>query len=175
MLSIGIVGSRRRTDRESVVALVNALPEGTVVVSGGCRGVDSWAEQAARSRGLSVRIFKPDFTGFASLSYYDKCERYYARNREIVKASDFVFAFVSIGGKGGTENTLSICRELGIPFFIIDDYVASVESAIRMVESAIKMGMPEKVFNSFYKLCINKKLGDTIYLSESPAERGDSV
>ena len=49
-MRIGIVGSRRRTDRDAVEACIAELAPDTVVVTGGARGPDRWAEQAARAR-----------------------------------------------------------------------------------------------------------------------------
>jgi hypothetical protein len=51
-----MVGSRRRTDRETIEAAVGGLPLGTVVVTGGAEGPDRWAEHAARTSGLEVIV-----------------------------------------------------------------------------------------------------------------------
>ncbi len=47
---IAIVGSRGLPRPDLIEAFVASLPAGTVVVSGGARGVDTVAEQAARER-----------------------------------------------------------------------------------------------------------------------------
>jgi predicted Rossmann fold nucleotide-binding protein DprA/Smf involved in DNA uptake len=59
-MRIGIVGSRRRTDRSMVEACIAELAPDTVVVTGGARGPDRWAVQAARARGLGVVVHEPD-------------------------------------------------------------------------------------------------------------------
>jgi hypothetical protein len=46
-MRVGMVGSRRRIDRESIEAAVFGLPVGTIVITGGASGPDRWAEQAA--------------------------------------------------------------------------------------------------------------------------------
>lgn len=51
---VAIVGSRDYPALGEVTAYVESLPAGTVVVSGGTRGVDQTAEKAARARGLTV-------------------------------------------------------------------------------------------------------------------------
>ena len=56
-MNIGIVGSRRWKNREDIEGLVNTLAADTTVVSGGARGVDTWATQSARKRGLKVVEF----------------------------------------------------------------------------------------------------------------------
>jgi len=115
MARVAIVGSRRRTDRHSVVDLVNSLPEGTVVVSGGCVGVDTWAAEAARARGLEVKEHLPNIAG---KSGWDKVNAYYARNEQIVLDSSVVCALPAPDRRGGTENTLKHARRHKVPFFL---------------------------------------------------------
>lgn len=117
-LKVGIVGPRRRTDRDSVTALVNSLPEGSEIVSGGCNGVDSWAASAARNRGLSVGVWYPDFSHFEILSYEERCQRYYDRNKKIAELPDIIHAFASLDRRGGTENTIKWARQLGVEVVI---------------------------------------------------------
>jgi predicted Rossmann fold nucleotide-binding protein DprA/Smf involved in DNA uptake len=114
---VGIVGSRRRTDREAVERFVRSLPPGTVVVSGGAIGPDSWAESAAREAGLPVLIFRPDLSGVQG--YGESVGRYYARNQQIVDASDEIVAFVSADRKGGTEDTIRRAQKRGLPITIL--------------------------------------------------------
>ena len=103
-MKIGIVGSRRRKDRDNVIKLVDSLCAYDIVVSGGCRGVDTWAEERARERGLQVIVFKPDLSDIKDKS--DMINRYYERNKLIAKRCDILYAFVSSDRKGGTENTI---------------------------------------------------------------------
>ena len=56
-MNIGIVGSRRRLDKQSVLNLVDNLPKDAIVISGGCIGVDTWAVERAKQRGLKVQVF----------------------------------------------------------------------------------------------------------------------
>jgi hypothetical protein len=72
-----------------------------VIVSGGAVGPDTWAEQAARRRGLATKIFRPDLTGAESQGQITR--RYHARNQQIVDAADEVFALVASDRRGGTE------------------------------------------------------------------------
>lgn len=114
---VGIVGSRRREDKEKVIELVDSLKENDVVISGGCEGVDTWAAERARERGLDVVVHLPDL-GDGDLPYYETCKRYYARNREIVKDSDIIHAFVAEDRTGGTENTIKHAKELEVEVVI---------------------------------------------------------
>jgi len=106
-----VVGSRRRKDRESVERFVAALAPGDVVISGGCRGVDTWAVAAARGRGLETVERLPELKNCRRRWEY--AEAYYARNRLIADDCDVLVAFVSEDRKGGTENAISHARKLG--------------------------------------------------------------
>lgn len=63
---IAVIGSLRYPAPERVRAYVNALPAGSVVVTGGGPGVDAMAEEAARARGAATMTFHTDW---ASLSW----------------------------------------------------------------------------------------------------------
>lgn len=58
---VAIVGAREASPEtlEKVREYVRALPEGTIVVSGGARGVDLTATIAARESGLSTVEYRP--------------------------------------------------------------------------------------------------------------------
>lgn len=107
------MGSRRWRDRAAVEAAVAALPAGTVVVSGGCRGVDTWAVEAARQRGLEVVVHRPDLVGVRSRGV--AAARYHARNQRIVDDCERVIAFRRAEGRGGTEDAIRRARAAGIP------------------------------------------------------------
>ena len=109
-----IVGSRDRgseKDRILVENLVNSLPDDAVVVSGGCRGVDTWAEESADKRGLKVLIFRPNIVD--AMTYGEKVQQFYRRNREIVDNSDVVYALMSRRRKGGTGYTVDYAKSKG--------------------------------------------------------------
>ncbi len=110
---IAIVGSRRRADQHNVVAFVASLPAGVVVVSGGCRGVDTWAAEAARARGLAVVEHRPGGTGVRTRA--EAVRRYHERNARVVADADMVVAFVAEDRKGGTENTIRHAKRAGKP------------------------------------------------------------
>lgn len=106
-MKIGVVGSREFASLASVAEWVNALPEGSVVVSGGGRGVDLAAEVAARTRGLPVIIYPAE---------WDKHGRGagFIRNQLIVNEADIVFAFWD-GKSRGTADTIARARKAGKP------------------------------------------------------------
>jgi predicted Rossmann fold nucleotide-binding protein DprA/Smf involved in DNA uptake len=108
---VAIVGSRRRLDRAVVEASIASLPSGTVVVSGGCRGPDSWAAIAAASRGLEVVVHSADLHGVRSRG--EATRRFYDRNQAVVDNSDRVVAFPAPDHKGGTEDTIRRALKAG--------------------------------------------------------------
>jgi len=114
-MKVAIIGSRQRDsteDKVSVFDLVNSLEIGDVVVSGGCRGIDIWAEQAAERRGLDTMIFKPILNDHDS--YSSMVRAYHDRNKKIVDSSDLLYAFPAVKGlSGGTKNTVDYAIKRG--------------------------------------------------------------
>jgi hypothetical protein len=88
-----------------------------VIVSGGATGPDTWAEEAARKRGLLTKIFRPDLIGAESKGQITR--RCHARNQQIVDAADEVFALVAPNRKGGPEDTIRRAQRKGIPITIL--------------------------------------------------------
>jgi predicted Rossmann fold nucleotide-binding protein DprA/Smf involved in DNA uptake len=117
MKHVAIVGWRSRTDPLTVERVVAGLPADTVVVSGGAPGPDTWAEEAARRRGLAVKIFRPDLEDAHTQGQVTR--RYHNRNQKIVDAADEVIALVAPDRRGGTEDTISRAKHKGIPVTII--------------------------------------------------------
>ena len=116
-MKIGIIGSRKRTDKNSINAYVDSLPIDTIVISGGCYGPDKWAETRAKQRGFPEPIiFEPD-NPKPGETKYDMIERYYKRNRKIAKESDKIVAFPSkdVNNRGGTWYTINYARKIGTP------------------------------------------------------------
>ena len=112
-MRIAIIGSRRRTDRETIETAVAGLSAETIVVTGGAEGPDSWAEQAARRWGLAVVVHRPDLDGVHAR--WQAAERFYARNQRIVDNADCIIAFVAADRTGGTEDTIRRARRAGKP------------------------------------------------------------
>lgn len=125
-LRIAIVGSRRRNtirDRKIVLDIVRAAVDAgliknqwVTIVSGGAKGPDTFAEEAANVYGLKTAIHKVP----PSTDRNDFRQKAYARNRDIVIDSDLVFALIHPDRKGGTENTIQHAEELGKKVFLVD-------------------------------------------------------
>lgn len=94
---VGIVGSRDYPEVRRVAALVDLLDSATTIVSGGARGVDTAAVEAAKLRGLGTVVIRPGDPG--------QIAGYFARNTAIVRSSDVVVAFWD-GASSGTEDAI---------------------------------------------------------------------
>lgn len=100
-MKVAIVGSRGWKDERAVTDFVNALPAGTTVISGGAKGVDKMAENAALRRypDLELRLFTPDWRKHGKSAGM-------IRNGAIVEAADRVVAWWD-GVSKGTADTIS--------------------------------------------------------------------
>ncbi len=105
MKKIAIVGSRKFSDLSMVHKFVDSLPPDTIVVSGGAIGVDSAASEAAKRKGLMVKIFIPDWFAFGKAAGM-------MRNSLIVDYSDAVYAFHD-GTSRGTADTIQKAKAAG--------------------------------------------------------------
>lgn len=111
-MKIAIVGSRDYRSPATVTDYVAALPVDTIIVSGGARGVDTWAERAARARGLAVEIYPANWDKYGKRAGF-------VRNHDIVKAADKIVAFWD-GQSRGTAHSIQCARTLNKELEIID-------------------------------------------------------
>lgn len=126
-MKIAIVGSRGFKSIEKVIDLVNTLPHGSVIVSGGAPGVDVTAERAGRARGLAVNSIEAawnDLSHPEALIKINKFGQQYdsraglRRNEDIIKEADEVFAFWD-GKSSGTRNSINHAKRLNKKITII--------------------------------------------------------
>ena len=108
MIYIGIVGSRKRTERIHIREILRhflLLSKGRdseiCLVSGGAKGIDTEAEQIADSLGIEKLIFKPKRNEYSIKGD----DIYFERNKLIAEKSDILFAF-PLNRKGGTMDTI---------------------------------------------------------------------
>lgn len=138
---VAIVGSRDYPERARVTEFVAKLARkypSAIVISGGARGVDTWAESAASRCGLHVVSYRPfggdgaygvRVLGAANAVYTTEDEpsgtyatygdAAFARNTWIVREAERVVAFWDRRSHG-TRNTISEARRLGRSLYIID-------------------------------------------------------
>lgn len=114
-MRVAIVGSRNYRDLDRVRRYVASLPKGTIVVSGGARGVDKTAERAAKECGLNVCIFYPDWEKGRGAGL--------ARNKRIVHNCDRLVAFYD-GESRGTGFTIEYAAQLSIECVVFPDLPA---------------------------------------------------
>ena len=89
-MNVAIVGSRDYPHPEHIWSYVATLPADTVVVSGGARGVDSWAAAAATHHGLQVRVYPADWNRYGKSAGY-------RRNASIISGADRALWWFSRG------------------------------------------------------------------------------
>ncbi len=117
-MNIAILGARKFQARESVIDLVTSIPPGETVITSSCKGVCTWAKEAAEQRGMKIIVYAPDLESIRS--WFEVPKRYYQRNKELVEACDFLHAFISQedGFTGGTRFEVEYAVSLGIPVLL---------------------------------------------------------
>lgn len=106
-MKVAVVGCRHLI----VKHLEDYLPANvTEIVSGGARGIDSCAEYFARTHGLPLTVFYPDYDRYGKGAPL-------RRNNLIVQYADMVLAFWD-GVSRGTAYTLRVCQNAGKPYKI---------------------------------------------------------
>jgi len=120
---LAIVGSRSITDESLVNKYIktfidaysnklNIPASSYVIVSGGARGVDTFAEKFADKNGLPSVIIKPDWERFGRKAGM-------IRNGEIARLSDVVLAFVD-KDTGGTWDTIKKSKKLNKRVYVFN-------------------------------------------------------
>ena len=103
---IAIIGSRDYPHRDLVFAVVQGIASknpARTIVSGGARGVDTWAGEAATACGLNFEIMHADWD-------HDGRAAGLLRNTKLVECVDSVVAFWD-GTSRGTLDTLKKARK----------------------------------------------------------------
>ena len=116
-MKIAVVGSREWNHLkllESTLCKEFTQAVVTEFISGGARGVDSYAEKLAKDYQLKITIFKPDWDKYGKSAGYK-------RNKLIIDEADKVIAFWS-GKSKGTKHSIDLAIQAGKP---IDIYVRS--------------------------------------------------
>jgi hypothetical protein len=110
-MRVAIVGSRNYPRLDQVRRYIRELPEFTTVVTGGARGVDIVAEEAALRHRLKVEVFEADWE-------HQGRKAGVIRNAHVVDYVDFVVAFWD-GESRGTKNVIDLCRSMVKPFAVV--------------------------------------------------------
>ncbi len=106
-MRIAVVGSRKVivTDFEA------NIPDCSEIVSGGAKGVDTCAAEYARSRGLKLTEFLPQYERYGRAAPI-------MRNKEIVDYSDKVLVFWD-GQSKGALSVIKYAEKVGKPCKVI--------------------------------------------------------
>jgi predicted Rossmann fold nucleotide-binding protein DprA/Smf involved in DNA uptake len=101
-MKLAIIGSRN-AGAVNIAAHITERP--TEVVSGGARGVDTYAAQYANEQGIPLKVFKPDYRAHLQGAPI-------RRNELIVQYADKVLAFWD-GKSKGTKYVIEYARKHG--------------------------------------------------------------
>jgi hypothetical protein len=131
-----IVGSRDWEDLDKVRSYVDTLPNDTLVVSGGARGVDCVAEVRAEYRGLRTYSYRPKQTerGMYIIEMYESgrfdhthgrvfskfAPAAFFRNGLIVDRADWLVAFQRDESRG-TQDSINRARTRGIDVVLFEE------------------------------------------------------
>ena len=124
-IKIGIVGSRRYTNKKKIKDLIFQIKENYIdaeIVSGGQRdGADGYAKKFALELDMKYVEFPPSHYNWnmhckLSATKYNKpyyVTNYFKRNKQIAEYSDIIVAFIPDGVESkGTMNTISHAEQL---------------------------------------------------------------
>jgi len=102
-MKVAVIGSRGL----SVSDLGRYLPENTTeIVSGGAKGVDTSAKEYAKSNGIKLTEFLPEYTRFGRSAPLK-------RSISIIEYADIVLAFWD-GKSRGTKFVIDNCHRFGV-------------------------------------------------------------
>ena len=106
-MKVAVIGSRGLEIND----LGAYLPDGvTEIISGGAKGVDTSAREYARSHGVKLIEFLPDYEKYGRAAPLK-------RNIQIIEAADVVLAFWD-GSSRGTKHVIDNCNKRNIPVII---------------------------------------------------------
>jgi predicted Rossmann fold nucleotide-binding protein DprA/Smf involved in DNA uptake len=117
-MMVAIVGSIRYTDKKKVEQVVDAIGKKHTILSGGCRGVDTWAVNRAKENGIATKVIEPEM--YTAKNFYQIVDAYYERNKKIAETCDCMIAFVAKDRKGGTENAIKYALKANKQVFIYE-------------------------------------------------------
>ena len=101
-MKIAIIGSRNLT----VSNIGEYIPEScTEIVTGGAKGIDTYAAEYAQKLNLKLTLFLPEYHKYGKVAPL-------IRNKLIVDYSDLVIALWD-GSSSGTKSVISYCEKVG--------------------------------------------------------------
>jgi predicted Rossmann fold nucleotide-binding protein DprA/Smf involved in DNA uptake len=106
-MKIGIVGNQEGWEYSFIrkKLIENHLTAHDIIISGGAKGVDTYAQMFAKEIGATIIIHYPD-------DLIPSPERYFIRNKQIATECDLLIAFDKKSGRAGTKNTIAHAKRL---------------------------------------------------------------
>jgi len=133
MVKIGIVGSRKWTDKILIEVVVDECIKkygnDICIISGGCKGPDTFSREIALDRKLKYIEFNPAHEAWNEYSgmpkeWYGKpyhVKNYFERNSFIAEKCHLLLAFIPAGHvSNGTNDTINKAKKLNKPVIIIN-------------------------------------------------------
>jgi len=106
-MKVAIVGSRSINDQMFVEYLFRCFTyifgKPTKIISGGARGIDTFAEDFAHNFNIDLQVFKPDWAKYGRKAGF-------IRNEDIIKNCDICLAIWD-GESHGTKHDLELCEQ----------------------------------------------------------------
>jgi len=134
MINIGIVGSRKYTNKTKVESVVDLCiqkygKEKIIIISGGAIGADTLGKEVALEKSLNYKEYNPahenwnEYSGKPKEWYYKAYHvgNFFERNTFIAEDSHILFAFIPEGHQShGTMDTVTKAEKLNKSCFIIN-------------------------------------------------------
>ena len=126
-MKIAIVGARAFSNPEKVKAFVRGMPAHWEIVSGGCAGVDTWAQEACEEQHRNFTVFYADWKVVGKAAGR-------MRNSEIAQYCDAAVGFTE-GPSKGTVDTIKKVASLRRPVWTVDatDDLPSYEEIVEKI------------------------------------------
>jgi len=114
-LRVAVVGSRTFKLKGLLVYYLDnyfwSVRYKIIIVSGGAKGADSFAEEWADERKVKTKIYKAKWQKYGKRAGF-------VRNEKIVKNCDVVVAFWD-GESKGTKHTIDLARKIGLKVYVV--------------------------------------------------------
>ena len=108
-MKVAVVGSRSINDRDLIISFIEEShsfdKQYDKLISGGARGVDTIAEDYAKSKEIRTIIFYPDWEKYGNKAGF-------IRNEEMAEYGDFLVAFWD-GKSRGTAQMIQAMKRKG--------------------------------------------------------------
>ena len=116
-MKYGVVGNRFgwTYNRVQEELLEIGITEEDVIISGGATGVDTFAQQFAKTKGCDMIIYYPKYSKPSP-------DRYFDRNKQIAEECDVLIAFDKGSSSGsGTLNTINHAKRNGKKIILFNE------------------------------------------------------